>query len=281
MRILITGANGQLGKELVKKCSRNNTVIAMTKDELDVTNQEVVEKRMKQIRPNTLIHAAAFTAVDQCELEQKKAFEVNAIGSLNIARAARTNDARMFYISSDYVFDGKKDRPYEEADKPNPTSTYGMSKWLGEQLVQLTVPKSTIIRTSWVYGHGGKNFVNTMLRLAEQQIEVTVVSDQIGCPTYTSDLADIIIQLFDKKAGIYHVSNSGSCSWYEFAKRVFKEAGYDPSMIRPISTEEFGAIAPRPAYSVFSHDKLVSNGSPLPRRWDEALIEFIVKEREK
>lgn len=280
-KILITGGNGQLGKEIATRTAPNHTFIPLGKDELDITCQREVEKKVNELKPTHIIHAGALTAVDQCELEQQKAFEVNAIGSFHLANAARAVCANMLYISSDYVFDGTNHHPYEEGDQPSPSSTYGMSKWLGERLVKSALPSSTIIRTSWVYGHGGRNFVNTMLRLAAQQKEIKVVSDQIGCPTYTADLADVILQLIDKKGGMYHVSNSGSCSWYEFAKRILVEAGYDPSIIHPISTEDFGAVAPRPAYSVLSHSNLIAEGVTPPRHWAEALKEYLVKERTK
>ncbi|MCS0674073.1 dTDP-4-dehydrorhamnose reductase, partial [Cytobacillus firmus] len=220
----------------------------------------------------------AFTAVDQCEIKCKEAFEVNGLGSGFVAQAANKVNARMFYISSDYVFDGRKQSPYTEEDEPNPQSTYGMSKWLGEKLVQ-KFTNGTIIRTSWLFGHDGKNFVKTMLDLAEKNKEIKVVNDQIGSPTYVNDLAETIIELLNKKSGIYHVTNSGSCSWYEFARTIFKEAGFSPGLVHPIMTEEYGALAPRPPYSILAHDALIRENVKVPRPWNEALQEFIRKEK--
>ncbi len=184
----------------------------------------------------------------------------------------------MVYISTDYVFDGDKTSPYVEEDQPNPKNVYGMSKWLGEQLVQLTLEELYVVRTSWLYGSCGKNFVKTMLKLAEQKQEIKVVDDQIGSPTYTKDLADVIMQIIGKSYGVYHVSNTGSCSWYTFAKHIFKQAGFDPYLIQPTTTEAYGALAPRPAYSVMAHKSLEKEKLEVPRRWEEAVKEFIKEE---
>lgn len=277
MKILITGAQGQLGKQLERKLSETHTVFCHGKKEFDITNKEETEERIIQIKPEIIINAAAFTAVDRCEKERKKAFEVNGIGAWHVALAASKIGARMFYISSDYVFDGKKHSPYTEEDETNPHSIYGMSKWLGEELVK-DFNHATIIRTSWLYGHDGKNFVKTMLELGKKGSEIKVVSDQVGSPTYVNDLVETMIRLFDKKSGIYHISNSGSCSWYEFAKSIFKEAGFNTELIHPITTEDYGAPAPRPRSSILGHTALNKENIPSPRMWDEALKEFIRKE---
>jgi dTDP-4-dehydrorhamnose reductase len=277
--ILITGADGQLGKELTRQISQSHSVISLGKKDLNITDKEKVNKIISQLKPELIIHAAAFTAVDNCEIERKKAFEVNGLGAGYVAIAANKVGARMFYISSDYVFDGIKQSPYTEEDEPNPLSVYGMSKWLGEKLVLNF--HGTVIRTSWLYGHDGKNFVKTMLALAQKNKEIKVVNDQIGSPTYVNDLTETIIRLFDKRIGIYHVSNSGSCSWYEFAKAIFKEAGFDSNLVLPISTEDYGALAARPRYSVMAHKALMrENVKPL-RTWNEALKTFIRKEVSK
>ncbi|OIJ18605.1 dTDP-4-dehydrorhamnose reductase [Anaerobacillus alkalidiazotrophicus] len=278
MRILITGANGQLGKELAEKAKQLATVTALGKDQLDITNQIHVSQVINSLKPDVIIHAAAYTAVDQCEHDKMKAFEVNSLGTLHVAKEAKQSGAKMVYISSDYVFSGDKTTPYREEDHPNPKSVYGLSKWLGEQLVRSIIEESYIVRTSWLYGSSGKNFVKTMLKLAEQRNEVKVVDDQIGSPTYTKDLADVIMQLIGKTYGIYHVSNSGFCSWYMFAKYIFKEAGFDPNLIKPITTEAYGALAPRPAYSVLAHNSLKREEIEKPRRWEEAVDEFIREE---
>jgi dTDP-4-dehydrorhamnose reductase len=275
--ILITGAHGQLGKELERRLTPFHSVSSLGKNELDITNKEKVDKMIAQINPQIIIHSAAYTAVDQCEIERKKAFEVNGFGAGYVAQAANKANARMFYISSDYVFDGNKHTPYVEEDKPNPISVYGRSKWLGEEFV-LKINQGTVIRTSWLYGHDGKNFVKTMLALAKKNKEIHVINDQIGSPTYVKDLTDIFIQLLSKKNGIYHASNSGSCSWYEFAKAIFKEAGYNPEHVIPTTTMEYGSLAPRPHYSVLKNTSLIRESIEPLRPWDEALKEFIRKE---
>jgi dTDP-4-dehydrorhamnose reductase len=277
--ILITGADGQLGKELKRQLSYSHSVISLGKQDLDITEKEEVNKIISQLKPELIIHAAAFTAVDQCEIDRKKAFEVNGLGAGYVAIAAHHVGARMFYISSDYVFDGKKQSPYTEEDEPNPLSVYGMSKWLGEKLVLNF--HGSVIRTSWLYGHDGKNFVKTMLELAKKNKEIRVVNDQKGSPTYVYDLTETIILLFDKRIGIYHVSNSGFCTWYEFAKAIFKEAGFNTNLVLPISTEEFGALAARPSYSVMGHRALLRENIKPLRTWNEALNEFIRKELSK
>jgi dTDP-4-dehydrorhamnose reductase len=276
--ILLTGAHGQLGKELERKLTPCHSVFSFGKAELDITQKEQAEKIIMQIKPQLIIHAAAFTAVDQCEKDVKKAFDVNGLGAANIALAANKVNARMFYISSDYVFNGEKQTPYVETDEPDPKSVYGMSKWMGEKLVR-NINDGTIIRTSWLYGHDGKNFVKTMLLLAEKHSEIKVVNDQLGSPTYVNDLAEIIIQLIHKKNGIYHVSNTGTCTWYEFAKAIFKEAGYNPALVLPTTTEKFRAAAPRPRFSVLQHDALMRENVITPRVWNDALKEFMRKEK--
>ncbi|KOP82291.1 dTDP-4-dehydrorhamnose reductase [Cytobacillus solani] len=277
MNILITGAHGQLGKELEKQLCTSHSVIGLGKKDLDITNKIQVDHLISHYKPQLIIHAAAFTAVDQCEIEPKKAMEVNALGTQYIAHAANKIQARLFYISSDYVFDGKKNKPYTEEDEPNPQSIYGLSKWLGEQLTRHCY-HSTIIRTSWLYGHGGNNFVKTMLNLSKKGKEIKVVNDQLGSPTYVNDLTEMIIQLMDKKNGIYHISNSGSCTWNEFARAIFEEAGVNPDLVLPITTGEYKALAPRPQFSVFSHQALLREEIARPRLWKEALKEFIRKE---
>lgn len=277
MKIVITGAGGQLGKELARKLNPNHTVYSLAKNELDITNQTEVNRTISRIQPEIIIHAAAYTAVDLCETEVKKALEVNGIGAGNVALAAENANSKMFYISSDYVFNGTKHTPYEETDTPDPVSVYGISKRLGEQLV-LRYAGGTIVRTSWLYGHDGKNFVKTMLFLAGKNKEIKVIDDQIGSPTYTGDLSDTIIQLFSKKQGIYHVSNSGSCTWYEFARTIFEEAGFNPNLVLPTTTEEYGSKAPRPHYSVLAHTAMNRAGAGPIRPWRKALKEFIRKE---
>lgn len=280
MHILITGGAGQLGNELVNKLGSHFVVTALSKNELDVTDHKMIHECMKQYKPDLIIHTAAFTAVDQCEIDRKKAFEINGIGAGLVANEASKIGARMFYISSDYVFNGEKRIPYEEHDSPDPKSVYGMSKWMGEKVVQAILPECTIIRTSWLYGHKGENFVKTMLNVAKMKTEIKVVNDQVGSPTYTADLVNVIEQLLYKKSGIYHVSNTSACTWYEFSRTIFELAGYNPNFIKPISTEDYRALAPRPSYSVMNHTAIKKVGIPIPRSWDKALEAFIRKEKE-
>ncbi|KON88338.1 dTDP-4-dehydrorhamnose reductase [Sporosarcina globispora] len=277
VKILITGAHGQLGKELVRKSHLSHSIVSLGKKELDITSQDQVENVILHFKPQYIIHTAAFTSAEQCEIQRKKAFEVNALGAGIVAKTAEKVDARLFYISTDYVFDGKKNSPYTVEDKPNPLSIYGMSKLLGERLVLLS-KNASIIRTSWLFGHDGSNFVKTMLKLAKMGKEVKVVNDQIGCPTYVSDLAETILQLLEKKNGIYHVSNSGYCSWYTFAQTIFEEAGFDSKLVKPVTTKEYGAICPRPEYSIMENNSLVKQGIKPLRHWKEALNEFMRKE---
>ncbi|WP_216828251.1 dTDP-4-dehydrorhamnose reductase [Alkalihalobacterium elongatum] len=278
MRVLITGSNGQLGKEITEKMGKTMSIKAYGKDQLDITNELQVSKIVNHMKPDVIIHTAAYTSVDQCEFAQKQAFEVNSLGAFYVAKAAQNVGAKMVCISTDYVFSGDKNKPYVEGDIPNPKSVYGISKWMGEKLVQATLKECYIVRTSWLYGGGGNNFVKTMLKLAKQKREIKVVDDQVGSPTYTKDLAEVIIQLIGKSYGIYHVSNSGSCSWYEFAKHILKQAGFDANMIKSITTASYGAPAPRPAYSVMAHDALQRESIPLPRCWEEAVNDFLREE---
>lgn len=275
--IVITGANGQLGKELERRLGPFHTVISLSKNDLDISEKEEVFEKISQLEPQIIIHAAAFTDVDQCETDRSKAFEVNSLGTGYVSIAANMVGARVFYISSDYVFDGNKQSPYLEEDVPNPQSIYGKSKWIGEQFV-LSINNGTVIRTSWLYGHDGKNFVKTMLELAKKNKEIRVVNDQVGSPTYVNDLAEKISHLLYKKNGIYHVSNSGSCSWCIFTKVIFEEAGFDPNLVKTITTEEFGALAPRPHFSALENKALLREKVQIPRPWNEALKEFIRKE---
>ncbi|MBM7622072.1 dTDP-4-dehydrorhamnose reductase [Bacillus tianshenii] len=279
MIILITGAGGQLGKDLIRKLSQMHSVYSFNKNELDITNKALVEQTINNISPDIIIHSAAYTSVDDSEINKNLAFEINSIGTGNVLNTARKSGARFIYISSDYVFDGKKTTPYSEEDNTNPQSVYGWSKLLGE-MITLQYDNSTVIRTSWLYGHDGRNFVKTMLELGKQKREIRVVHDQIGSPTYTNDLAEFISVLSKSdKRGIFHYSNSGACSWYEFAKAIYKEAGYDADLVLPTTSQAYNALAPRPSYSVLGHNRLLKEKYPLPRHWHEALKEFIQKEK--
>lgn len=279
MKVLITGGDGQLGRALFEKTKSTHEAIRLSKEHLDITNEQTIKQLFKIMKPECVFHTAAYTNVDQCETEQARAFIVNSIGALTIAKACQSIGSTMIYISSDYIFDGKKITSYIETDNPNPKNIYGLSKWLGEELVKKTLPESYIVRTSWLYGHGGQNFVNTMVRFARSQKKVKVVSDQNGAPTYVNDLVDVLLQIIEKPFGIYHVSNDGQCSWYQFAKAIYEYVGTDPNLVQPITTMEYGARANRPAFSLLNTNKLLLNDIPQPRNWKTALEEYLGKEQ--
>ncbi|MCL6443689.1 MAG: dTDP-4-dehydrorhamnose reductase [Alicyclobacillus sp.] len=275
MRILVTGANGQLGQELMRQRVEGVELVGAGRAELDVTVQEQVRAVFRDARPDAVIHAAAYTAVDLAETHPDEAFLVNAMGARNVAVAAEEIGARVCYVSTDYVFDGTGETPYGEYDNPNPQSVYGKTKHAGEILVQTLSSRWFIVRTSWVFGKYGANFVKTMLAKAREVPSLRVVCDQVGSPTYTKDLAALLLQLVaTDRYGIYHASNTGSCSWYEFARAIFEEAGIATS-VEPCATEEYPRPAPRPRYSVLGHTALRVNGFPLLRPWREALRAFL------
>ncbi|WP_096199083.1 dTDP-4-dehydrorhamnose reductase [Bacillus sp. FJAT-45350] len=276
--ILITGANGQLGKELSDRGKEKFKVTSLGKAELDITNLYLVQQTVEHYQPDFIIHTAAFTNVDHCEVEKTKAFDINSVGASHIAMGANMIDSKMIYISSDYIFDGRNNRPYGIEDTPNPLNTYGKSKWLGERLVEWNTENCSVIRTSWLYGHARNNFVKTMLNLVKKGQPIAVVADEVGSPTYVRDLANYILLLLDKPEGTYHCSNSGSCSWYEFARKIVEKAGYDPGLIQPTTSKKYGSVAKRPAYSVLSHEQLNNVDLKTPRHWEEALDEFLMKE---
>lgn len=277
MKILVTGANGQLGQELVQQLKQMNVELyAFTKTDLDICKLSNVQQVVNEIQPQVIINAAAFTKVDLAETEQDLAFNVNAYGQRNLAVAAEQVGAKICYISTDYVFDGNATEPYEEHALVNPIGVYGKSKYAGEQLTQTLNTKYFIVRTAWVYGEYGPNFVKTMLRLAKERDELGVVSDQIGSPTYTVDLAAFLIELVQtEKYGIYHCTNSGSCSWYEFAQAIFEESNIDIK-VNPLTTDQYPTPAKRPNYSVLSDRTLKLNGFQPIRHWREGLKAFLI-----
>jgi len=277
MRILITGAEGQLGRDLVATLVFNHDVFGMGRAELDITNIQQARSVIHDVKPDVIIHAAAYTAVDLAEEEEDQAYQVNAYGTRNVAVACEEVGAKFCYISTDYVFDGRGDRPYREYDNTNPQSVYGKSKRAGELLAQSLTSRYFIVRTSWVFGIHGQNFVKTMLKLAETKRQLKVVHDQIGSPTYAKDLAKFLSELVvTEKYGIYHASNTGICSWYEFAKTIFEYSSIN-IQVDPCTTEEFPRPAPRPKYSVLDHMSIRTNGFKDLRPWQEALREFLVE----
>lgn len=278
MKIVITGAKGQLGTDLVDLLSdKGHKVYGYGREELDITNFDQVHQVISNVKPDVVIHAAAYTKVDLAESEQDQAFLVNAYGTRNVAVASEAVGAKLVYVSTDYVFDGAANTPYNEFSPTNPMSVYGKSKLAGEQFVRDLHSKFFIVRTSWVYGKNGNNFVKTMLKLAQERDELKVVDDQVGCPTYTVDLAHCILDLIQtEKYGIYHVSNSGHCSWYEFAKAIFEEAGLEVK-VNPCTTKDFPRPAPRPAYSVLEHMALRLNGFKEMPYWRDSLKSYFEK----
>ncbi|MBB5324211.1 dTDP-4-dehydrorhamnose reductase [Anoxybacillus tepidamans] len=276
MKIVVTGANGQLGQELVRQLQQTNfELYSFTKSDLDITNESIVNEVITKIKPDIIINAAAYTKVDQAEIEEETAYLVNAFGQRSLAVAAEKVGAKICYISTDYVFDGNSAIPYREYDQTNPLGVYGKSKLVGEELTKSLCSRYFIVRTAWVYGEFGQNFVKTMLRLAKEKEEIGVVNDQIGSPTYTVDLAHFIIELVQtEKFGIYHATNSEACSWYEFAKAIFEESNIKVK-VNPITTEQFPRPAARPKYSVLDNFAMKVNGFPMLRHWREALKEFL------
>jgi dTDP-4-dehydrorhamnose reductase len=278
MNILITGANGQLGLELVNFLSqKGHVVLGCSRERLDVTKWDQVSEVVWAFMPDVIVHAAAYTKVDEAESHTDLAYEINALGTRHIALAAENVGAKLCYISTDYVFDGLKGSPYGINDIPYPCNAYGRTKLAGEKFVGLLSSRYYIVRTSWVYGRHGSNFVKTMLKLAKEREELQVVADQIGSPTFTTDLARFIESLIrTDKFGVYHASNAGSCSWYEFAKAIMEEAGLDTQVV-PIVTEQLPRPAMRPAYSVMDCSSIRCNGLRELRGWREALRECITQ----
>ncbi len=276
MKVLVTGAGGQLGHDLVTAFS-DHDVVGLARTELDVTDEAAVVAAVRDHAPDLVLHAAAYTKVDACESDPDTAWLVNAVGSWWVARACGLADAAMVYLSSDYVFDGTAGRPYTEFDAVNPLSVYGRSKEAGEQLVRRTLGRHYIVRTSWVLGVHGGNFVKTMLRLGRERGAVSVVDDQTGSPTFTFDLAPAIRRLaVTGRYGTYHVTNSGACTWFDLAAAAFEEAGLQVDLT-PTDTARFGAPAPRPAFSVLDNRFVRLIGlEPLPH-WRDSLKRLIAE----
>lgn len=276
MKVLVTGVKGQLGYDVVKELEKRNIqAIGVDIEEMDITDVDSVTKVLGEAAPDAVIHCAAYTAVDAAEDNEAVCRKVNADGTRNIAQICKKLDIKMLYISTDYVFDGTGERPWEPEDQRNPQSVYGLTKCEGEMAVQELLEKYFIVRIAWVFGINGKNFVRTMLKLAETRDTLTVVDDQFGSPTYTYDLAKLLADMIvTDKYGIYHATNEGICSWYEFACAIFKEACITMD-VRPVSTAEYGAKAKRPANSRMSKEKLTEMGFEKLPTWQDALHRYI------
>ena len=278
MKILVTGYNGQLGYDVVLEGNkRGNEMVKLTRKELDITDEESVKTFIHNSEPDAVIHCAAYTAVDAAEDDKEACWNVNVNGTKYLAEAAKTIDAKFIYISTDYVYEGTGDAPFIEGDKTNPQGYYGKTKYEGEKLVQEILEKYFIVRISWVFGINGNNFIKTMLRLSETRKELNVVGDQVGSPTYTLDLAKLLLDMIvTTKFGVYHASNEGFTNWAEFAKEIFKIADKDVK-VNTITSEEFPTRAVRPKNSRMSKDKLeYSSFSRLPD-WQDALNRYIAE----
>ena len=275
MRILITGADGQLGMELVRALAPHGDLIRSTLADMDITHPGCADK-VATLRPEWVVHAAAATDVDGCEREPEQAMAVNAEGTRRVAEGCRRAGAGLVYLSTDYVFDGSKESPYAEWDHPAPLNAYGRSKLEGEQATQNVAPHWTIVRTAWLYGIHGRNFVKTILAKVAAGEPLRVVKDQVGSPTYAGDVADAIALLLSReRTGMYHVTNGGACSWYEFAREILRLAGFDQIAVTPITSAELDRPARRPAYSVLENAAWNAAGFPPLRPWREALAAML------
>ncbi|MFC0414198.1 dTDP-4-dehydrorhamnose reductase [Cytobacillus solani] len=281
-KVLITGGTGQLGSDIGELLLKQRyQVYSFSKKELDVSNYEQVEKTINEIKPDIVIHSAAYTKVDLAEDNQDTAYLVNAIGTRNIAIACEDIQAKLVYISTDYVFDGNKQGRYNEFDPPTPINVYGSSKLAGEHMVKDFHSQYFIVRTSWLYGENGNNFVKTMLNLAENGRQINVVNDQSGSPTWTVDVAIKVSELIKTKLyGIYHVTNSSECTWFEFASKIFELAQKRVELV-PISSEEFVQKANRPKNSVLDHMGLRLNNFSEMRHWGDALEDYFLRTSQK
>ena len=277
--LLVVGAKGMLGRDLMgilHSSFSNDEIIGWDIEEMDIQKEDESVAKIEKLGPEIVIHIAAYTDVDGCELDKEKAFAVNAEGTKHVALAASKCRAKMVYLSTDYVFDGEKGEPYLESDSPRPLNVYGHSKLKGEQYVQEWVKDSLIIRTQWLYGPFGKNFVASILQQAREKSALSIVNDQIGSPTYTADLAKAISGLiqFDAR-GIFHVTNSDLCTWYTFGKAILELSGVNRVRVLPISSKVLGRPAARPSYSVLNCQKLKKETGLTMRPWSEALKDYL------
>lgn len=269
MRILVAGAHGMLGQDLCDRLGAEHTVVATDRDHLDITDPVQVDRAVAGV--DAVVNCAAWTAVDLAQEREADAFLLNAVAPQLLARAATAVGARLVQISTDYVFDGHADTPYAEDGPARPASAYGRTKAAGEWAVRAAGDQHLVVRTAWLYGAGGASFPRTMARLAQERDRLEVVADQIGQPTWTVDVADVVARLLESGApgGAYHATSSGRTSWFEFARAVVASAGHDPAMVHPTTSEAFQRPAPRPAYSVLGHDALLALGLEPIGEWRE------------
>lgn len=276
MKVLVTGANGQLGYDIVNELQKQNIeCYGATRNDFDLVDFQATEQFIINYMPDVVIHCAAYTTVDKAEDEQGLCYLINASATENIAEICKQINAKMLYISTDYVFDGTKEGFYEVDDTPNPINVYGKTKLLGEQAVQRILAKYFIVRISWVFGEHGNNFVKTMLKIGKERKELMIVADQYGSPTYTVDLAPLLVEMIKTdKYGIYHATNEGICSWAEFAEEIFKIAKLDVK-VNYITTAEYPTRAKRPMNSRLSKNSLKINGFKVLKSWKIVIEEYI------
>lgn len=282
MKCLVTGISGQLGYDVEKELKRRgyNDIYGVDKNNLDITNHDAVISYVNNLKPDVIFHNAAYTQVDNAEDDQNNCYNVNVIGIKNLVEAANNVNAKIIYISTDYVFPGTGTIPYEVDDEKNPQNYYGKTKYEGELEVK-KYPKHFIVRTSWVFGINGKNFVKTMLRVSEEKKEVSVVSDQIGSPTYTVDLAHLLVDMAEtEKYGTYHANNEGYCSWAEFTEYIYKTNNRNVR-VKHITTSEYKTKALRPLNSRLSKKSLVNNGFKLLPTWQDAIDRYNIELRKE
>jgi len=276
MRILVTGAAGMLGRALVPVLEERHQVVRLTRSDCDLCDEDAVREIFQLGKPDTVMHLAAFTNVDACEREPQKAKEQNEVATRNVARAAKHVGATMLYTSTDYIFAGDRDDPYQEDDAPNPLNVYGRSKLMGERALQEILDRYFIVRTSWLFGPHGKNFVATVLRLAGEKKGLRVVNDQRGSPTYTRHLARKLEELVTTgKYGVYHITGAGSCTWFEFAQTIIELSGMKDVSLTPVSSSEHVCDATRPAYSVLANRQLMDLGIALLPCWTTGLRDYL------
>lgn len=277
MRVLVTGAKGQLGSDVIDELTKRGIEsIGVDVEEMDITDASACDKVIKEAGPDAIIHCAAYTAVDAAEDHAELCHSINGEGTRNIAKVCRELDIKIMYISTDYVFNGQGEEPWKPDDERQPLNVYGQAKYEGELAIEQLLEKYFIVRIAWVFGLRGKNFVTTMLRLGRENGAVSVVHDQIGSPTYTYDLARLLVDMIQSNQyGRYHATNEGLCSWYEFALEIFKQAGMTEVKVTPVDSSQFPAKAKRPSNSRISKDKLEENGFCRLPAWQDALSRYL------
>lgn len=279
--ILVTGSTGQLGSDVVKELlKRGYSILSPNRSEFNLCSEDSIRNYILNSNCEAIVHCAAYTQVDKAEDEKDLCIKINTTATKHIVKCAKILDIPMIYISTDYVFDGTKDGEYTENDETNPINIYGESKLAGEKYVQEILDKYYIVRTSWVFNINGKNFIETMLRLSKANNQLSIVNDQIGSPTYTKDLSRLLVDMLEtSKYGLYHATNEGYCSWYEFADTIFKLANINID-IKAINSNEYASRAKRPLNSKLSKDKLIEYGfKPLPH-WEDALKDYLIRRRD-